>query len=162
MRPFAKFAVILACLIVVLCRPVGAQMVMEEDEMQHTLGSVQVGSHTVGFVIAYAGDAAILDLFVRDAHGLTRYAPLFASTYRGVPSVDLDIYVSASKEELWVRSSWSGSEVLAYHRLGTDTAMTGFGENVLIDTPMVDELSGGPRPYPTIDGERIATFYHRE
>jgi len=129
--------------------------------MQRSLGAVQIGDHDVGLLIAYSDDAAILSLKVADG----KYVPLFASTYRGVPSVDLDIFASKSMDEIWVYASWPGEKVLAYHRFGTQSAITSFGKLDLLDTPFPMTLSGGPVPYPELDADttiRMASFYHHE
>ena len=64
---------------------------------------------------------------------------------------------------MWIRSSWRGNETLAYRRVGTQTAITGWGEMKFLEEPMPDHLSGGPLPFPeppmgTV--VRKATFKH--
>ena len=129
--------------------------------MQRNLGAVQIGEHDVGLLIAYSGDAAILNLSVAEG----KYIPLFASTYRGVPSVDIDIYASKAMDEVWVYTSWQDQQVLAYHRFGTQDAITSFGKLDLLDTPFPMTLSGGPVPFPERVADttvKIASFYHHE
>lgn len=129
--------------------------------MQRSLGAVQIGDHDVGILIAYTADSALLELNVADG----KYIPLFASTYRGVPTVDIDIFASNSLDEIWIQSSWPDSKLLAYHRFGTPSAITTFGKLDLLDTAFPATLSGGPVPFPEVDPEmtlKMASFYHRE
>ena len=90
------------------------------------LGKVQIGKESTELYIAYARDAAILGFSVSTG-GPSRYFPMYTSTDRGIPSVVLEVFASKSEEEMWVRSSWSGGEILAYHRVGADNALTQFG-----------------------------------
>lgn len=130
------------------------------------LGEVQVGSGPpTEFYIAYDSDAAILGFSVSDETGAVRYFPIFASTYRGIPSVTLDVFVSKTEDEMWVRSSWAGSEILAYHRVGADTAITQFGETAFFNEPMPERLSGGGGAFPELPMEQVvkkASFKHEE
>jgi len=153
------------CFALVFGQPATGQFAIGDDRAELVLGSVQVDKYTIKFLIACGGDSALLEFSVTDGKGSERYVPMFGSTYRGIPPVDLDVYVSKFKEELWVLSSWPGSEVLAYHRLGTQTAITPYGEKQLVDSSFPPVLSGGPVPFPTIDQDEVvkkASFYHRK
>ena len=155
----------LVFIVLAIHQPAASQVVIGNDMEELILGSAQVDKYTVKFQIAYGGDAAFLVFCVTDGKSPPKYAPLFASTYRGVPSVNLDIYASKSGDEIWVQSSWPGSEVIAYHRLGTNTAITQFGEMELLDSPVPQALSGGPIPFPELDQNsalKKASFYHHE
>lgn len=140
------------------------QTVMNKDNSIQVLGSVQVDQTTVKILIAYSADAAILELALPGAAGET-YAPLFASTYRGIPSVNLDVYVSGAGDQIWVQSSWPDAPVLAYHLLGSDSAITSFGETALLETAFPETLSGGAVAFPVPDPQsvrKLASFYHAE
>jgi hypothetical protein len=138
------------------------QPVIEERTIRD-LGSVQIDGTSIKFLIAYGGDSAILEFSVAGSGGRERYVPLFGSTDRGVSAVTLNAVVSKSNDQLWVQSSWPGNEILAYYRLGADTATTPWGPMGLLDTPFPKHLSGGPVPFPPFDpgGVRsLATFHH--
>jgi hypothetical protein len=147
------------------CRPNEASReVSKSKEMQKVvLGQVRIGNEATEFYIAYGPDEAILGFSVPDGGGGTRYFPMFASTYRGIPPVVLEVFASKAEDEMWVRSSWPGSEVLAYHRVGGDTAITQFGKVTFIKEPMPPYLSGGPIPFPEMIAGSVvkkATFRH--
>ncbi|HEX7509324.1 MAG TPA: hypothetical protein VF550_21305 [Polyangia bacterium] len=66
---------------------------------------------------------------------------------------------------MWVRSSWRDNEILAYHRVGAETAIAEWGEMKFIEEPMPDFLSGGPLPFPVLTMENVvkkATFKHND
>lgn len=128
-----------------------------------TLGEVRVGRETARFYVAYAEDAAILGFSVSAGSEPARYFPMFASTNRGIPPVVLEVLASRSETEMWVRSSWPDNAVLAYRRVGAETALTQWGETRFFTTPMPDRLGGGAVPFPEpLAGEvvRKATFAH--
>ncbi len=162
MTRFLHHVLSIVSLALVLGQPARGQTVMENDEATVSLGSVQIDDYAIGLLVAYAGDAAVLTASVTNGDAPAKFLPLFASTYRGMPAVTLDVLVSQSKDAIWVQSSWPGSEVLAYYRLGSTTAITPFGEMALLDTPMPQVLSGGPVPFPAIDPISVvkkASFY---
>jgi hypothetical protein len=139
------------------------QAVIEGDNTVRDLGSVQVDDVAVKLLIAYSGDSAILEFSVAKSGGRERYVPMFGSTYRGIPAVTLNVVVSKSGDQLWVQSSWPDSAVLAYYRLGADTATTPFGTMGLLDAPFPKVLSGGPEGFPQIDPSAVwtlASFYY--
>jgi hypothetical protein len=151
-------------LALVLGQPARGQTAMENDAPTVSLGSVQVDTYAIGLLIAYAGDAAVLTASVTHGDAPVKYVPLFASTYRGIPLVTLDVLVSQSKDAIWVQSSWPDNRVLAYYRLGAPKAITPFGDMALLDTPMPQVLSGGPVPFPAIDPLTVvkkASFYYQ-
>jgi hypothetical protein len=153
----------LLCVILALCQPAKGQTVMDDDSEVLVLGAVQVGAASLGVMITTSGDSALLELAISGDDDPTQYVPLFASTYRGIPSVTLDVYVAKSKDAVWVVSSWPDNAVLAYHKMGTDTAITAFGEMALLDAPVPEVLSGGPVPFPPMDPEstqKLASFYY--
>jgi hypothetical protein len=137
----------------------------EDNVEKVVLGSARIGKETAEFYIAYTFDAALLGFSVANASGSgpARYFPLYASTHRGIPPVTLDVFVSESGEEMWIRSSWQDSETLAYRKSGEDTAITPFGQIKYLDRPMPEHLSGGPVPFPPLpkDGAvKKASFRH--
>jgi len=140
-----------------------AQIVTEGDRAVRDLGSVQVGDASVKLLIAYSGDSALLEFSVAKDAGRERYVPMFGSTYRGIPEVTLKVIVSKSGDQLWVQSSWPDNAVLAYYRLGADTATTPFGTMGLLETPFPNVLSGGPQGFPQFDPGGVwtlASFYY--
>nr|WP_232379521.1 hypothetical protein [Polyangium fumosum] len=114
-----------------------------EESKKATLGEVRIGEESVEFYTVHGFDFAILGFSVSTGAGPTRYFPIFASTNRGVPSVVLEVFTSKSEDEMWVRSSWSVNEILAYHQIGAETAITQWGEIKFLKEPMPDHLSGG-------------------
>ena len=120
------------------------------------LESVEIGSRSVQFYIDFGADSAVLGFSVESSSGQQRYFPMYGSTYRGLPAVTLDVFVSDSKEEMWVHSSWSGYEILAYHRMGTDRCITRFGEIHSFDKPTPESLGGGARPFPEMDIKKVS------
>lgn len=119
------------------------------------LGQVRMGNETTEFYIAYAYDVGILGFSVLQATGSDHYFPMYGSTYRGIPDVVLDVFVSKAGDQMWVRSSWPTAEVLAYRRKGADTAVTQFGNVTFLKEPLPQELSGGPIPFPKMIATRV-------
>jgi hypothetical protein len=139
------------------------QAVIEGDRAVLHLGSAQIDDVSVNLLIAYSGDSALLEFSVAKSGGRARYVPMFGSTYRGIPAVTLKVIVSKLKDQMWVQSSWPDSAVLAYYRLGADTATTPFGTMSLLDTPFPKVLSGGPAGFPQFDPSAVwtlASFYY--
>jgi hypothetical protein len=127
------------------------------------LGEVRVGRESAAFYIAYGADAAVLGFSVTAGAGPPRYFPMFASTNRGIPPVVLEVFASRSDTEMWVRSSWPDNEILAYHRVGAETALTQWGETRFLTQPMPDRLGGGAVPFPDLVMANVvkkATFRH--
>jgi hypothetical protein len=114
------------------------------------LGEVRVGRETARFYVAYGVDAAILGFSVSAGAEPARYFPMFASTHRGIPPVVLEVFASKSDTEMWVRSSWPDNAILAYRRVGAETALTQWGETRFFTSPMPDRLSGGAVPFPDL------------
>jgi hypothetical protein len=154
----------LVCVILALGQPAGSEAVTNDESDMIVLGAVQVDDTSLGLLISYSDDAALLELAISAGDDPAKYVPLFASTYRGIPSVTLDVFVSKTKDAIWVTSSWPDSPVLVYHRLGTDTAITPFGEMAVLDSPMPQVLSGGPMPFPDAGpavATKVASFYYQ-
>lgn len=165
-QPAMKFLSVflsLAWLALTFSNPARGQAVIGGDRTVLDLGSVQVDDVSVKFLIAYSDDSALLVFSVAKSGGREKYVPMFGSTYRGIPEITLNVIVSKFRDQLWVQSSWPDSEILAYYRLGADTATTTFGTRELLDTPFPKFLSGGPVGFPQFDpnGVRtLATFYY--
>jgi hypothetical protein len=124
---------------------------------------VRVGKESAEFYIAYGFDSAILGFAVSTGAGPARYFPIWASTNRGIPSVVLEVFASKSEQEMWVRSSWPGNEILAYRRVGAEFAITQWGEMRFLNESMPDRLSGGSLPFPDLVMGNVvkkATFKH--
>lgn len=120
------------------------------------LGSVQIGSRSVQFYIDFGIDSAVLGFSVESSSGQQRYFPIYGSTYRGLPTVTLDIFVSDSQEDMWVHSSWPGYEILAYYLMGTDRCTTLYGEIYSFDKPTPESLGGGARRFPEMDIKKVS------
>jgi len=162
----ARFAALIAlglALLVPWSEPrVEAQLVITERE-QTTLASVQVGDYRVSMMIAYEGGSALLMAAVSGSDGNPRYIPLMVSTYRGMPSFQLDVLSPDANGEIRIRMSKPRSEVLAHYRFGSATALTRFGPLKLLGTPFPKYLNGGPVPFPKEGSNALrlrASFFH--
>jgi len=120
------------------------------------LESVQIGKRFVQFYVDFTVDSAVLGFSVENGSGQQQYFPMYASTYRGLPSVTLNIFVSDSQEEMWVHSSWAGYEILAYHRMDTDRCITRYGEITSFDKPTPESLGGGTKRFPEMHNEKVS------
>lgn len=116
-----------------------------------SIGHAAIGADTLYFYIDADEDCAILGFSVRIGSAGMRYFPLYGSTYRGIAPVTLDLFASKSLEEVWVRSSWTGHEILAWYRTGSDTCLTRFGEIASSDRPFVNSLAGSVPQFPSLD-----------
>ncbi len=119
------------------------------------LGAARVGTRSVQFYVDFGSDSAILGFAVQGDSRGRRYFPMYGSTYRGLPPVTLEVFVSDTQEEMWVRSSWPGYGILAWHRMGTDRCMTRYGEIASSDRPAPESLRGGTAHFPEMDMGRV-------
>jgi hypothetical protein len=126
------------------------------DKPDVVLETLQVGAHCVRFYVDFGADSAVLGFSVEGDSGHQRYFPMYGSTYRGLPSVTLEVLVSDTQEVMWVQSDWFGYEILAYHRLATDLCMTQYGEITSSDKPTPDIIVGGTIRFPTMDTEKLS------
>src|SRR3954447_272636 len=130
------------------------------------LESIRIGSRSMQFYIDFGTDSAILGFSVESSSGQQCYFPMYGSTYRGIPAVTLDVFVSDSQEEMWVHSSWLGYETLAYYSIGADRCITPYGEMHSFDRSAPEILGGGAGRFPEMDIKKVAkvaTFkYHEE
>jgi hypothetical protein len=136
---------------------------VEEVEIV-TLGEVRVGNETLSFYVAYGHDSAILGFSASTGAGPVRYFPMYGSTDRGIPSVVLEVFASEAQDQIWVCSSWKDDHILAYHRVGSETAQTGWGELKFFDTPTPDSIGGGPLPFPALPKTAVkkATYNYQD
>jgi hypothetical protein len=146
------------------CRP---RCGWDDDEEKVTLGDVRVGKELINFYIVYKSDAAMIGFSVTTDGGPPRYFPMSFSTYRGVRTVDLEVFISKSEKEMWVGSSWPNHEILAYHEVGKPTALTDWGWKTYYREPFPQGGGGGRgrEPFPELkvkDVVKVATFKHRE
>jgi hypothetical protein len=132
----------------------GAPVTNEKPDV--VLESVKIGTRSAQFYVDFGSDSAILGFSVENGSGQQQYFPIYGSTYRGLPSVMLDLFVSDSQEEMWVHSTWSGYEILAYYRMGTDRCMTRYGEITSFDKPTPESLGGGTSRFPEMDIEKVS------
>ncbi len=159
-RKWVLFAAGLVALVAVVVGIVFLAAVMVNEGPDVMLDSLQAGAHRVQFYIDYPSwDSAVLGFFVKDQTGRPRYFPIYGSTYRGLPPVELEVFLSEAEEEMWVLSSWEGYEVLAYHQLGSDwfTDTRSSSKRAASDTPSPQGGRGvGPRmDFPDMDRARV-------
>jgi len=144
-------AIVLTCLGPTLF--FAAQVYHERNCPEELLGSVQVGAQTVEFYVDFGSDTAVLGFSVKDGTGRSRYCPFEGSSYRGLPPMTLDVFVS-DPDEMWVVESGAGL-ALAYYRIGSCRYMTRYGLHTPIDRPMPDGLGGGSGEFPDMDTGRV-------
>ena len=120
------------------------------------LESTRIGTTPVDFYVDFGPDSAVLGFSIADATGRPRYFPMYGSTYRGLPPVTLEAFVSDTQQEMWVHSSWRGYELLAYHRLGTDRCATRYGEISSFAEPTPPLLGGTTTRLPPMDVDRAS------
>ena len=125
-----------------------------ETQIQN-LGSFVINNKTYETYIAKSSDAAILGFYFQGNDDKVHYYPLYASTYQGLPKVELKIFTSKTKDKIWILSSWPGYETLAYHHLKTGRTLTMFGETDSISTPIPSSLSGNAEPFPTLPSNAV-------
>jgi hypothetical protein len=143
----------------------GVHAPVVHEQSYVVLDAVQMGTHTAQFYIDYSVDSAILGFSVEQDSGQARYCPMYGSTYRGLPSVTLDVLVSDAHNAMWVISSWPGYDILAYHRLDTDRCITPYGEMTLIEQPTPESLGGGTKDFPEMPIDhvtKVATITYDE
>lgn len=119
------------------------------------IGAVRIGEWTAQFYVDFSPDSAVLGFRVDTAAG-PRYFPVYASTYRGLPPVTIEVVADSTGRDVWVRSSWSGYEVLAYHRPGTDRCLTRYGEIRSHAEPTPARLAGPAGQFPEVDAPQRA------
>ncbi len=142
-----------------MCVVVGASLLVgcrcgavEEspDDGLTVVETLRIGASSVEIYVAYGPDSAVLG-FSKDDGRRIGYCPMYGSTYRGLPAVTLELFVSKDQAQMWIQSSWLGQKVLAYHRFETDTCLTSYGEKSFYAAPMPRQLSGGNDAFPPMD-----------
>ena len=130
---------------------------IDKQKIEQTidLKSMQFEDKELSFQINCNSDVAVLGFSINDS-GKLKHCPMYASTYRGLPPVELDVFVSLSKEELWVRSSWQGYEYLAYYKSGNGQCITSYGAIELSDVPIPNILSGSSVKMPSMDANKAS------
>ncbi|WP_054032065.1 hypothetical protein [Desulfatitalea tepidiphila] len=145
------------------CGPEGnpngnVEPVLEQPVLTPT--TVAVGSQKIRFYVDYGSDSAVLGFFVENSVDQRRYFPIYASTYRGVPAVTLELFVEAphahEDARMWVRSSWAGYEMLAFHKDGSDRCLTRFGEIRAQERPTPKTLGGETKAWPALEQSQAA------
>ncbi len=168
-RYIKKVRRIVLCLAVTILIGYGSERPARADapdgsrEPDVTLDLVQISNGAVQFYLAFGADSAVLGFWAMNDSGDRRYFPMYGSSYRGIPPVTLEVFVSDTEEEMWVHSSWSGYEELAYHRIGTDRLTTVYGEMSSFEEPLPESLVGRTRAFPTMDTQnvsKVATLHY--
>ena len=135
------------------------------ESVEILLQAVEVGEHTAQFYVGFGPDTAVLGFSVPNEAAQDRYFPFYGSTYAGIPPVTLEIFVSHAENEMWINSSWSGYEVLAYHRFGTDRCITSYGEIGSFEESMPQYIGGESKDFPPMDNtqiSKVATIEYRD
>lgn len=122
--------------------------ITETEKPDVVIDTVRIGMRSVQFYVDFGADSATLGFSIENDLGQRRYFPMYGSTYRGIPSVTLNVWVPEFEDEMWVQSSWSGYETLAYYRMGTDRCITQYGEISSFPKPMPESLNGGVMRFP--------------
>ncbi len=118
------------------------------NEVYVALNRVQIGSNTVQFYADYTYDCGVLGFSVKDEAGKLRYCPMYGSTYRGIPLMKLDVLVSDTQDQMWVRSSEEG-DVIGYYRAGSDSATVSY------DVPTPVSFGRDSCRFPQIDPAHV-------
>lgn len=119
------------------------------------LRTVAIADTSTDFYIATGSDSAVLGFSFRTAGADIHYCPMYGSTYAGIPDVTLTVFATRGQKEMWVGSSWPGSETLASHRLGSSHWTTQYGETSS-DTPVPQTMSGDAASIPTRKNDQVA------
>ena len=159
-----RFIIVLSVLILVSCVGLGVRFCINRlpiplwdvSEQFVPLDSIQITDKSIQFYVNFSYDTAVLGFSVPNEDGSPRYFPMYASTYRGLTAVTLEVFVSETLDHMWVLSSWSGYEVLAYHRINTDRCMTRYGEITSFGKPTTEMLGEGSSRFPEMDTEKVS------
>lgn len=107
------------------------------------------GPENIHLYAAYGEDSAVLGFYLIDPKTDKRsYFPMMFVTCRGLPDLNLDVYVSDDDREMWI---WKSGEVVGYHRVGSGVCMTECGELSAFDNPIPETVGGGSGNYPKMD-----------
>lgn len=129
------------------------------------LGSVKINDTTVGILIKFERDSALLASSITKGNSQPKYIPLSDSTYRGFPKMTINILTSNSNDEIWIQAPAVENEpgnniTLAHYRLGSDIATSLWGTLPLSDSISIKSSVGGRPTDPEKNKSKIlATFY---
>ncbi len=92
------------------------------DPNHVVLGTTSLNETTLEVYASYDYDCAVLGITVSTPNTEPRYLPLYGSTYRGLPPLKANLYVSDNRDGLWVFVAWDGrpEEQLEYFPLDND------------------------------------------
>jgi len=108
------------------------------------LDSVEIGGRSLQFYVDFGWDDATLGFLDKGPDGRPRYFAIYGTTYRGIDPVVLEVFVSQDNE-MWVFSSLEGWEDLAYHRVGSEYVISGFGKHRYSSIPSPEVLRAYPK-----------------
>jgi len=118
------------------------------NEVYVALNKVQIGSNTVQFYANYTYDCGVLGFSVKDEAGKLRYCPMYGSTYRGMPLMKLDVLVSDTQDQMWVRSSGT-EDIIGYYCAGSDRATVSY------DVPTPASFGRDSSRFPQMDVSHV-------
>ena len=133
------------------------------DDIQ--LQTIEIDGYSVQFYLAFGADSAVLGFSIPNDAGRKRYCPIYASTYPDIPPVTLEVFATNSKDHMWVNSSWSGYEVLAYHHFGTESCISRYGESPLLRRPIPKIIGGDSKDFPSMEHDevfKVSTIKYKE
>lgn len=126
-----------------------------------TLKTFDVADRSFDLYLDEHQDSATLGISTIGKDGQPKHMPLYISTYRGIPEVTLKV-IAGDGAGMWITSDWDGHEVLGFHRVGEETAITQYGEQPFIDSPTPSMLVGGegaPPAIPNSGAEEVVSFH---
>jgi hypothetical protein len=120
---------------------------------------VSIAGKTIQIYVALDYDVAFIGMAIKSDDGEMLYCPLYGSTYEGIPAVVLTASVIESRQQLWLESSWEGSEVLGMINADKPTCTTRYGELAFEDKPIPASFGGSKVPFPSMEQEKISKVY---
>jgi len=121
------------------------------------LGATSVKQTNLEFYARYEYDIAVLGIAVHTTTGVPRYLPLYGSSYRGMPPIKIDAYLSKNHDGLWIEVLWAGrtAKPLAYFPLADDGTPQLAPQDTYHSPPIPPSI--GSYDYPARDREPNAT-----
>ena len=122
-----------------------------------TLGETNVKQTRFEVYASYDYDCAVLGLALPTPNKETRYLPLYGSTYRGLPPLKADLYVSDNEDGLWIEVSWKGqpAQLLEYFPLDSDGSPELAPGDSFSSQPIPTSFSGYSNPSRPRDSDAI-------